>query len=72
MLYAAARDDVKRALEPSRFTSDYHATDADSLAYGEYTTWRDRSDRHSAMSEVRPSEEAPGWRGWCVAPCCPP
>jgi hypothetical protein len=51
MMYAAARDDVKRALEASRFVPDYHATEPSELTLPAYTSWR-RRDSGEAMSEA--------------------
>jgi hypothetical protein len=50
MMYAAARDDIKRALDASRFAPDYHVTDAEDLTWAEFTAWADRSDREASMS----------------------
>jgi Cofilin/tropomyosin-type actin-binding protein len=49
MLLAAARDDVKRNLEASRFSPDYAVTEKEDLTAKAYLEWRNR-DRQSAMS----------------------
>lgn len=57
MMVAAARDDVKKALDAARFTPDYHITDADDLTLAAFRMWGDRSDRQSAMSQMEIMKE---------------
>jgi hypothetical protein len=49
MLYASARDDVKRALGASRFEPDYHVGEVSELNAGSFASWRVR-DREDAMT----------------------
>jgi hypothetical protein len=49
MLYASARDDIKRALGASRFEPDYHVSDLAELSAASFAEWR-RRDREGAMT----------------------
>lgn len=49
MLYASARDDIKRALGASRFEPDYHVNEVNELNANAFNLWRNR-DRNEAMS----------------------
>ena len=49
MMYAAARDDTKRALDPARFSHDYHVVETEDVTAAAFAEWSDRR-RETAMS----------------------
>ena len=51
MLFAAARDDVKKSLDASRFLPDWHVTEIDEVNIKTYDEFRNRN-RASAMSNT--------------------
>jgi hypothetical protein len=51
MLYASARDDIKRTLGGNRFESDYHTIDISEITAEAFAAWRAR-DRHDAMTSA--------------------
>lgn len=59
MMYAAARDDTKRSLDPARFSHDYHVVEAEDVTAAAFADWADRR-RETAMSaaERRAAEDS--------------
>ena len=60
MMYAAACDVIKRALDLTWFAPDYHVVDAEDLTWSYFSAWSDWSDRagaipateHSAVADI--------------------
>lgn len=50
MLFASARDDLKKKLGASRFDPDYHVTDSSELTASAFSAWRNR-DAESSMTK---------------------
>jgi hypothetical protein len=57
MLYAAAREDVKRTLDATRFTPDYHTTEVSELTLAAFESWSRRDASDAMSSEERAKRE---------------
>ena len=58
MIYAAACDVIKRALDLTRFAPNYHVVDAEDLMWSDFSAWSGRSDRAGAMTAAERSAVA--------------